>query len=91
MKVSILLCGAESWAVRKADVNKITTAEIRFLRTVKECSRLDMLRTDPIYRVSLRYPHCLKKLMTIKTDGVNKFFAWKRLYRKRHIFLCSTG
>ena len=40
MAVPILLYGAESWTLRKADVNRITVAETRFLRMVNDTRML---------------------------------------------------
>lgn len=54
-----LLCGAKPWTLRKANLNKITATETRFLRMSKDAHdyRCFAMR---IYRVSLRYPNCLK-------------------------------
>lgn len=46
MAVSTLLYAGKSSSLRNAEVNKKTEAEMRVLRMVKWCSRLDMLRNE---------------------------------------------
>jgi hypothetical protein len=45
MAVRTLLYGSECWTMRKRDTQKIQAAEMRFLRSVKGCTRLDKLGT----------------------------------------------
>jgi hypothetical protein len=39
MAVPVLLYGSETWAPRKRDWNRIPAAEMKYLRTVKGCTR----------------------------------------------------
>jgi hypothetical protein len=46
MAVQILLCGSETWTPRKRDWNRIQAAEMKCLRTVKGCIRLNQIRNE---------------------------------------------
>jgi hypothetical protein len=46
--VTVLLYGSETWTLRKRDWNRIQAAEIKYLRTVKGCTRLDQIRNEDI-------------------------------------------
>ena len=46
--VHVLLYGSESWILRKQDLNKITAAEMKFLRSVKGCTREDRITNTQI-------------------------------------------
>jgi hypothetical protein len=48
MAVLVLLYGSETWTPRKRDWNRIQAAEMKYLRTVKGCSRLDQIRNEDI-------------------------------------------
>jgi hypothetical protein len=48
MAVPVLLYGSETWIPRKRDWNMIQAAEIKYLRTVKGCTRLDHIRNEDI-------------------------------------------
>jgi hypothetical protein len=48
MAVPVLLYGSETWTPRKTDWNRIQAAEIKYLRTVKGCTRLDQIRNEDI-------------------------------------------
>jgi hypothetical protein len=41
MAVPVRLYGSETWTPRKRDWNRIQAAEMKYLRTVKGCTRLD--------------------------------------------------
>jgi hypothetical protein len=48
MAVPVLLYGSETWTQRKRDWNRIQAAEMKCLRTVKGCTRLDQVRNEDI-------------------------------------------
>jgi hypothetical protein len=48
MAVTVLLYGSETWTMRKKDWNRIQAAEIKYLRTVKGCIRLDQITNEDI-------------------------------------------
>jgi hypothetical protein len=48
MAVPVLLYGSETRTPRKRDCNRIQVAEMRYLRTVKGCTRLDQIRNEDI-------------------------------------------
>jgi hypothetical protein len=48
MAVPALLYGSETWTLRKRDWNRIQAAEMKYLRTVKGCTRLDQIRNEDI-------------------------------------------
>jgi hypothetical protein len=41
LTVPVTLYGSETWTPRKRDWNRIQAAEMKYLRTVKGCTRLD--------------------------------------------------
>jgi hypothetical protein len=44
----MLMCGSETWVHSQKEMNKIQTAEMRFLRKVKGCTRLDRIINEDI-------------------------------------------
>jgi hypothetical protein len=48
MAVPALLYGSETWTPIKRDWNRIQAAEMKYLRTVKGCTRLDQIRNEDI-------------------------------------------
>jgi hypothetical protein len=48
MAVPVLLNDSETWTLRKRDWNRIQAAELKYLRTVKGCARLDQIRNEDI-------------------------------------------
>jgi hypothetical protein len=48
MAVPTLLYGSECWTTRKETCKKPQAAEMRFLRSVKGCTRLDKIRKEDI-------------------------------------------
>jgi hypothetical protein len=46
MAVPVLLYGSETWTLRKRDWSRIQAAEMKYLRTVKGCTRLDQIRNE---------------------------------------------
>ncbi|KAJ4439494.1 hypothetical protein ANN_07618 [Periplaneta americana] len=48
MAIPSLLYGCEAWTLKKNDINRIQSAEMKFLRGVKGCTRLDRYRNDDI-------------------------------------------
>jgi hypothetical protein len=48
MAVSALLYGSECWTMGKKDTQTPQAAEMRFLRSVKGCTRLDKIRNEDI-------------------------------------------
>jgi hypothetical protein len=43
-----LLYGSETWVTAKRDMTGLEAAEMRFLRSVKGCTRLDKIRSEVI-------------------------------------------
>jgi hypothetical protein len=48
MAVPVLLYGSETWTLRNRDWNIIQAAEMKYVRTVKGCTRLDQIRKEDI-------------------------------------------
>ena len=48
MAILTLLYGCETWSPMKKLVNRIQTAEMRFLRQLKGCTILDKIKNDDI-------------------------------------------
>jgi hypothetical protein len=48
MAVTVLLYGSETWTPRQRDWKRIQAAEMKYLRTVKGCTRLDQIRDKDI-------------------------------------------
>jgi hypothetical protein len=48
MTFPVLLCDSQTWTPRKRDWNRIHAAEMKYLRTVKGCTRLDQIRNEDI-------------------------------------------
>jgi hypothetical protein len=48
MAVPVLLYDSETWPPRKRDWNRIQAAEMKYLRTVKGCTRLDQISNEDI-------------------------------------------
>jgi hypothetical protein len=48
MAVPVLLYDSETWTLRKRDWNRIQAAKMKYLRTVKGCTRLDQIRNEDI-------------------------------------------
>ena len=46
--IPTLLYGCETWAPTKKQINRIQTAEMKFLRQVKGCTILDKIKKDDI-------------------------------------------
>ncbi|XP_075217953.1 uncharacterized protein LOC142322764 [Lycorma delicatula] len=50
MAVPILIYGSEVWVLRSWNESRIQAAEMRFLRAVKECTRVGQIRNEEIRR-----------------------------------------
>jgi hypothetical protein len=48
MTVPVFLYDSETWTMRKRDWNRIQAAEMKYLRTVRGCTRLDQIRNEDI-------------------------------------------
>jgi hypothetical protein len=48
MTIPVLLYGSETWTLKKRDWNRIQAAEMKYLRKVKGCARLDQIRNEDI-------------------------------------------
>jgi hypothetical protein len=59
MAIPVLLYGCETWTSEKTDWNRIQVAEMKYLRTVKGCTKIDQLRNEDIQN-ELRPPLCMK-------------------------------
>jgi hypothetical protein len=61
MAIPVLLYGCETWTLRKTDWNRIQAAEMKYLRTLKGCSKIDQLRNEDI-RNELGIPPLYEKI-----------------------------
>jgi hypothetical protein len=77
MAVPALLYGSETGTLRKRDWNRIQAAEMKYLRTVKGCTRLDQIRSEDI-RHELDISHLSEKIIEYR----NKWKA--HLQRMEH-------
>jgi hypothetical protein len=50
MAIPVLLYGYVTWTLKKRDWNRIQAAEIKYLRTVKCCTKIDQLRNEDIQK-----------------------------------------
>lgn len=48
MAVPVLMFGSESWILQERDRSKIQSAEMKFLRRVKGCTKMDQIRNEDI-------------------------------------------
>jgi hypothetical protein len=48
MAVPVLLYGSETWTPRKRNWNRIQAAEMKYLITVKGCTRLDQIKNEDV-------------------------------------------
>jgi hypothetical protein len=48
MTVPVLMYGSEAWTIKKNDISRIQSAEMKFLRPVKGCIRMDHTRNKEI-------------------------------------------
>jgi hypothetical protein len=55
----VLLYGCETWTLKKRDWNRIQAAEMKYLRTVKGCTKIDELR-NVVIQNELGIPLCMK-------------------------------
>ena len=85
--VPTLLYGSKSWPLQKANANEYTTAEIRFLKMVEECSHVNMRCNEEI-RNELKVSPLFGKVDEYTER--NMFFAWNGLYTKHRILSYST-
>jgi hypothetical protein len=46
--VPVLMYGREAWTIKKKDISRIQSAEMKFLRSVKGCTRIDHIRNGEI-------------------------------------------
>jgi hypothetical protein len=44
--VPVLMYGSEAWTIKKKDISRIQSAEIKFLRSVKGCTRMDRISNE---------------------------------------------
>jgi hypothetical protein len=48
MAVPVLMYGSEARTIKKRDISRIQSAEMKFLRSVKGCTRMDHVRNEEI-------------------------------------------
>jgi hypothetical protein len=46
MTAPVLMYGSEAWITKKKDISRIQSAEMKFLRSVKRCTRMDHIRNE---------------------------------------------
>jgi hypothetical protein len=61
MAIPVLLYGYVTWTLKKTDWNIIQAADIKYLRTVKGCTKIDQLRNEDI-RNELGIPPLYEKI-----------------------------
>jgi hypothetical protein len=44
MAVPVLMYGSEAWTIKKKDTSRIQSVEVKFLRSVKRCTRMDHIK-----------------------------------------------
>jgi hypothetical protein len=70
-----LLYGSEVWITNKKQQNLITAVEMRLLRFVKGCSRIDRLQNEFI-RNELNITSITQYTEIIEEDGVSTLKGW---------------
>ncbi|KAJ4437007.1 hypothetical protein ANN_17139, partial [Periplaneta americana] len=68
----VLTYGSEAWTIRKADEQRLTTAEMRFMRRTAGCSLLEHRKNVDI-------------LQELKMDPIVNFVQQYRLQWKKHV------
>ena len=68
-EVGGLLYGAETWAVRKAQDNKLDTVEMRLLRWMFGFTRMDRVRNDRIRELT-KVAELSKKVQERRLNGL---------------------
>jgi hypothetical protein len=48
MALPVLLYGSETWAIETKDMSKIQATEMRYLRSVEGCTKLDHIKNEDI-------------------------------------------
>jgi hypothetical protein len=48
MALPVLLYGREAWTIKAKDMSKIQATEMRYLRSVKGCTKLDHIKNEDI-------------------------------------------
>jgi hypothetical protein len=48
MALPVLLYGSETWTIKTKDMSKIQATEMRYLRSVKGCTKLDHIKNEDI-------------------------------------------
>jgi hypothetical protein len=48
MALPVLLYGRETWTIKTKDMNKIQATEMRYLRLVKGCTKLDHIKNEDV-------------------------------------------
>jgi hypothetical protein len=48
MALPVLLYGSETWTIKTKDMSKIQATEMRYLRSVKGCTKLDHFKNEDI-------------------------------------------
>ncbi|XP_039281346.1 uncharacterized protein LOC120350716 [Nilaparvata lugens] len=78
MAIPVLMYESESWVVGRKEISRIQAAEMRFLRSVKGCTRLDLLRNEDIRE-------------ELKVEPLNEEIKKYRNRWKAHIDRMPTG
>jgi hypothetical protein len=97
MAVPVLLCGSETWTLRKRDWNRIQAAEMKYLRTVKGCSRSHQIRNEDISNELGIFPLSEKiieyrnkwKAPSGKRDIDRPRRRWRQYYRREQEILLT--
>jgi hypothetical protein len=78
MAIPVHLYGCETWTLKKTDWNRIQAAEMKYLRTLKGCNKIDQLINEDI-RNQFRIPPLYKQMTEYRDNGKYIYKGWNRL------------
>ena len=70
MAVPALLYGCEPWTMEKSDWNKIQTAEMKYLRTIKRCTKAHSIRNEDVRKDLNMFP-VREKIVFYREKGLS--------------------
>jgi hypothetical protein len=70
MAVHVLMYGSDAWTIKKKDISRIQSAEMKFLRPVKVCTRMGHIRNEEI-RTELEMLQFKIKLQNTRSVGLH--------------------
>jgi len=81
---STLLYGSETWVTTKRDMTRLEAAEMLFLRSVKEYTRLDKIRSEVI-RKELEIPGIQDVRSKYKQNWINHLERMDNTRHPKHV------